>query len=53
LQHYKARTGYTARKIPWKLVYNETFEDKSAAIKRERFLKSQKSHDFLNGLTAL
>ena len=53
IQHNKARTGYTARKIPWKLIYYESFEDKSAAIKRERFLKNQKSHDFLNRLTTL
>jgi putative endonuclease len=53
LQHNKARTGYTARKNPWKLVYYESFEDKSAANKRERFLKNQKSHDSLNGLITL
>jgi putative endonuclease len=47
LQHNKTKTGYSARKIPWIIVYTETFPDKSSAIKREKFLKNQKSRQFI------
>jgi len=50
LQHNRSKTGYSARKVPWELVYSESFNDKSAAIKRERFLKAQKSRDFIKRL---
>jgi len=50
LQHNKAKTGYSARKIPWQLVYSESFDNKTAAILRERFLKAQKSRDFIRRL---
>jgi putative endonuclease len=39
--------GYTAKKQPWQLVYCEGFEDKTEALKRENFLKRQKSKDFI------
>jgi putative endonuclease len=50
LQHNSAKSGYTANKIPWVLVYTESYNDKSSAIKRERFLKKQKSSDFIKKL---
>jgi len=49
-QHNKAKTGYTSKKSPWILVYSESFEIKSLAIKREQFLKNQKSSDFIKKL---
>ena len=49
-QHNSAKTGYTAKKSPWILVYSESFEIKSLAIKREQFLKNQKSCDFIKKL---
>jgi putative endonuclease len=52
LQHNRAKTGYSAKKIPWELVYSEAFNLKSAAIIRERFLKNQKSRDFIRKLIA-
>ncbi len=52
LQHNKAKTGYSAKKIPWELVYSESFDTKSAAILRERFLKDQKSREFIRKLIA-
>jgi putative endonuclease len=51
-QHNNAKTGYSSKKAPWIIVYFETFEIKSAAIKRERFLKNQKSRDFIKKLIA-
>ena len=50
LQHNHAKTGYSARKLPWKLVYNESFNEKAVAIRRERFLKNQKNRDFIKRL---
>jgi putative endonuclease len=46
-QHNTAKSGYSSRKVPWKIVYTESFIEKSAAIIRERFLKNQKSRDFI------
>ena len=46
-RHNAAHKGYTARKRPWRLVYTEEFPDKTAALKRERFLKEQKSRPFI------
>jgi putative endonuclease len=53
LQHNRAKTGYSSRKIPWKIVYTESYEDKTLAIKRERFLKNQKSRDFIQKLISI
>ncbi len=49
-KHNKSRTGYTSRKKPWELVYTEGFEDKSDALKKERFIKAQKSKAFIERL---
>ena len=44
--HNLGSSRYTRAKIPWELVYIESFKLKSEAIKRERFLKKQKNKDF-------
>jgi putative endonuclease len=41
-EHNEGSTGYTSAKRPWELVYQEEFEDKGLAIKRELFIKAQK-----------
>ena len=46
-QHNHDKTGYTSRKAPWNLVYSESFETKTLAIKREHFLKNQKNREFI------
>jgi putative endonuclease len=46
-KHNAPHKGYTARKRPWKIVYTEELSDKASALKREAFLKAQKSRDFL------
>jgi putative endonuclease len=38
-EHNAGLTEYTSKKLPWRLVYVEEMESKSAAIKRERQLK--------------
>jgi putative endonuclease len=51
LQYHNAgRSRYTSKKMPWKLVYSETFESRSDALKREKFLKKQRNRDFYKKL---
>ena len=50
IKHNNSKTGYTATKGPWKLVYTEEFITKSEAIKREKFLKRQKNTTFYKKL---
>ena len=50
IKHNSAKTGYTARKQPWKLVYTEEYNTKTEALKRERFIKAQKSRVFIMNL---
>ena len=49
-EHNSGKSTYTRKKIPWKLVYTEKYESKSEAIKREKFLKSQRNTDFYKKL---
>jgi putative endonuclease len=46
-KHNAPHKGFTARRRPWKIVYTEELPDKASALKREAFLKAQKSRDFL------
>ncbi len=39
--------GYTMKYRPWKLIYTEVFEDKRAAIQREKSLKSARGRAFI------
>ena len=45
-----ARKGWTVKYRPWKLIYSEELIDKSAAMNREKELKSHKGRDFLRSL---
>jgi putative endonuclease len=47
-----AKRGYTSTKQPWALVYQEGFDSKTDAIKREKFLNAQKSREFYLKLIA-
>jgi len=38
-EHNAGLSAYTSRKMPWKLIYVEECESKTAAIKREKQLK--------------
>jgi len=44
--HNSGKSRYTSKKMPWKVVYTEKFEIRSEAIRREKFLKNQKNHEF-------
>ncbi|MDY0295915.1 MAG: GIY-YIG nuclease family protein [Acidobacteriota bacterium] len=43
-QHNKGLSPYTKGKGPWSLVHVEEFSDKAQASKREKEIKSWKSH---------
>ncbi|MEM1327454.1 MAG: GIY-YIG nuclease family protein [Bacteroidota bacterium] len=49
-KHNRARRGYTATKQPWKVVHTESFEMKTDALKREKYIKGQKSRIFIERL---
>ena len=49
-QHNSGESRYTRGKGPWKVVYTESFQDKSTALKRERFLKAQRNREFYKSL---
>jgi putative endonuclease len=38
--------GYTLKYRPWTIIYTETFQDKSSAMKREKELKSSRGRAF-------
>ncbi|MGQ8337135.1 GIY-YIG nuclease family protein [Sunxiuqinia sp. A32] len=40
-------SGWTKRYQPWELIYQENFESKGDAIKRERELKSSRGRAFI------
>ena len=50
VKHNSAKTGYTSRKKPWNLVYTEKYASKTEALKREKFIKAQKSKVFIERL---
>ena len=50
IDHNSKSAYYTSRKIPWRIVYTEFFESKTDAIKREIFIKKQKSKVFIKSL---
>jgi putative endonuclease len=49
-RHNQGWGRYTKRGIPWKIVYIEEFETKSAALKREREIKARKSKTYIKSL---
>ena len=51
--HNSGKSRYTSRKIPWKLVYTETFKTRPEAMNREKFLKKQRNRDFYRKLIGM
>ena len=49
-QHNTNQSKYTKHRSPWKLVYTESYPTRSEAMKREYFIKSQKSKSFIISL---
>lgn len=46
-RHNSFQVYYTKRKAPWKLIYFESYLNRSDATGREKFLKSGSGHIFL------
>ncbi len=46
-RHNHGKVRYTKSRRPWKLIYNETFETKSDAYRRELFFKSIEGYRYL------
>jgi putative endonuclease len=49
-RHNEGHSRYTKSGIPWELLYSEGHPDRSSAIKRENYLKRQKSKDLIESL---
>ena len=49
-RHNENRSKSTKHKGPWELVYKENFLSRSEAMKREYYIKHQKSKRFLQKL---
>ena len=39
--HNSGKSRYTSKKMPWKVVYTETFKTRSEAVRREKFTSPQ------------
>ncbi|WP_247979356.1 GIY-YIG nuclease family protein [Maribellus sp. YY47] len=48
--HNSGKSRYTSLKMPWKVVYSESYATKSDALKREKFLKQQRNRTFYERL---
>ena len=46
-EHKRKKGKYTDGGIPWCLVHQEEYESKSEAMNREKFIKSQKSRQYI------
>ena len=49
-RHNNGHSKFTKNKGVWRLVYFENFESKSDSIKREKYIKNQKSKIFIESL---
>ncbi|MFN8208977.1 MAG: GIY-YIG nuclease family protein [Bacteroidales bacterium] len=49
-EHNSGKSSYTARKIPWKLVYFEQVDTLTEAIARERYFKTGAGRRFLKSI---
>ena len=49
-RHNQGATKSTKSGRPWKVVYNEEYQTKSEAIKRELYIKRMKSRSYIESL---
>ena len=49
-RHNQGRSKYTQSKRPWKLIYVEEYNDRTAAIKKELVIKQRKSKGYIKKL---
>jgi putative endonuclease len=50
LRHNQGATKSTKGARPWRIVYSETYEDKTEALKRELYIKRMKSRIYIESL---
>ncbi|REC65158.1 hypothetical protein DRF58_18165 [Epilithonimonas hispanica] len=48
--NYLAKSGYTIKFRPWKVIHVEFFNEKKDAMKREQFLKTGQGRLFIKSL---
>ena len=51
-KHNSNHKGFTGKIRDWRLVYHEVFVNKTDALKREKYIKKQKSRSFIEKLIA-
>jgi putative endonuclease len=49
-QHNAGLSKYTSRDTDWKLIYQESYDTRSQAMQREKWLKSGAGRQFLDSL---
>ena len=49
-EHNRKKGKFTDRGIPWEMVYSEKYMSKPEVMKREKYIKSQKSRLFIENL---
>ena len=49
-KHNTNHKGYTGRANDWIIAYFETYQTKTEAYERERFIKAKKSRKYIEGL---
>jgi putative endonuclease len=50
IEHNRGKEKFTMTGMPWLLVYNEIIEELIDARRRERYIKKQKSRQFIESL---
>ena len=50
LRHNNGHSKSTKGKIPWQLVYYESYKTRAEAVRRELAIKKQKSHKYIEDL---
>ena len=48
--HNLGKKGWTKSGIPWKLVFKKEYPNRKTALAKERFIKRQKSRNFMEKL---
>ncbi len=49
-EHNSGKHFYTKRYLPWKIIYNEKFENADEARKREKYLKTTNGRRFMKNI---
>ncbi|PIY95941.1 MAG: endonuclease [Candidatus Kerfeldbacteria bacterium CG_4_10_14_0_8_um_filter_42_10] len=47
-EHNNGKCRYTKGRMPWTLIYKEEFNNRSEAMKRDKFLKSGQGRKYLD-----